>query len=572
MKRRDISTTAIMALVLVACGPDGNSSGGNQNNVVDRDAYVFPDAKPRPDASQCENRCNEGQVQCVTGGFQVCGNYDADSCLEWGPVTPCDTGEKCTDGKCQAGGVDDCVKLAVRCDPDTTTEGTQSCELGQDGFYHWSQTTACDTGETCSAGKCSSTCHDECAEDSRQCAGDGYQVCADHNSDGCMDWGPITACQRGETCSNGNCSVECTNECANGAKRCDGVGGYQQCGDFDADSCLEWGSTIACADGETCSNGVCGATCQNECDTEDEHQCTVSGDGYQVCSVNNDTSTCFTWGPVISCDQGQACQSGTCIEPCNCDFFPGICEASAPGSSQACSCDLDCGSACTADSHCDTWCPAGSDPDCSCGCDYNEYCEAAAQNSTDTCSCDPDCELNEDACSDDGHCDTWCPADDDPDCAANADPCRDRWMSIGWRWGDELILYDSYEDPDSVEGDSWVLLSPGLSSGSAEIFVEFAKEHSSCVDSIRVEVYGYDDSFFGDGAEMYLYNWDTFQFDLLPDQTVGSTEDLYNNDVANVEPYMYCGSQKCYVNAKVGASAWDNTHVLWVEVYVHMAP
>ena len=93
-----------------------------------------------------------------------------------------------------------------------------------------------------------------------------------------------------------------------------------------------------------------------------------------------------------------------------------------------------------------------------------------------------------------------------------------------------------------------------------------------CVDSIRVEAWGYDDSTFGDGAEMYLYNWDEFDFDLLPDETVADPEGSFQNDVIDPLPYMYCGTEKCFVNAKITGSAWDNTHLWWVEIYVHMSP
>jgi hypothetical protein len=171
------------------------------------------------------------------------------------------------------------------------------------------------------------------------------------------------------------------------------------------------------------------------------------------------------------------------------------------------------------------------------------------------------------ACDGDAHCDTWCPAGVDDDCGE--DPCRGWWMSVGWRYADQAWLYDAYTDPDPVEGAPWVLLSPGFSEGTAEIFVEFAAEHSNCVDSMDVEVYGYDDSVFGDGAEVYLYNWNTWDWDLLP-VTVGDLEQIYINSTFNITDYVYCGSVKCYVNAKATGSAWDNTHVYWMEIWVWM--
>jgi hypothetical protein len=567
-----MGSLAVVSLLVVGCGPDGNTTNqeNNNNNTIQPDAYVFPDARPRPDAAECEDRCPAGESQCVTGGFQVCGNFDSDPCMEWGPVETCDPGEKCVDGECQVTCTDDCTEGSVRCDPDQGVEGTQVCEEGQDGCFHWSDTVACETGETCSGGQCSSECSDECADGSRQCSGAGYQICGNFDNDDCLEWGPVTDCDPGETCSNGYCDANCSNECTSGSTRCDGSDGYQECGDYDTDPCLEWGSKILCPQGETCSNGECDINCQDECDQEGFTECTPSGDGFRTCSLDHDADPCYEWGPVVSCDPDEICESGECIATCDCDFYPGICEPDAPNSTTACSCDPDCGTPCGADGHCDSWCPVDEDPDCGCACDFNEYCEAEAMDSSTTCDCDPDCEPNEYACSDDGHCDSYCPDGVDPDCGA--DPCRERWMSIGYLWGDQVWLYDSYEQPDPVEGAWWALLSPGLSSGTAEAFMEFAAENVSCVDFIRVEVLGYDDSVFGDGAEMYLYNWDTFSFDLLPDETVGSTLDYYFNDVFDVTPYLYCVSEKCYINAKVTASAWDNTHLKWMEIYVHMTP
>jgi hypothetical protein len=100
-------------------------------------------------------------------------------------------------------------------------------------------------------------------------------------------------------------------------------------------------------------------------------------------------------------------------------------------------------------------------------------------------------------------------------------------MSIGWRFGDQMWLNGAYQTPDPVRASPWVLLSPDgwTGEGSAEMLVEFAAEHVSCAQALLLEVYGYDDSWFGDGAAMYLWNWNTGQFDLLPDQTVGYTID-----------------------------------------------
>ena len=475
------------------------------------------------------------------------------------------------------GCTDACSEGAVKC----TASGTGTIPCHFDGScWVWGMPQDCPAGLTCSNGVCSEECQDECNEGSRKCEGNGYQVCQNHDADPCLDWGPATACPSGQTCSNGYCSENCSNECTDGAKRCAGKG-TQTCGDYDADPCLEWGSIVPCGAGETCSNGVCGTTCEEECATDGDTQCTGGGTAFETCG-QYDSDPCLEWGSATSCPQNQTCVEGECVVPCDCDFVDGICEAAAPNSSSACSCDTDClgASACQDDGHCDSWCPANLDSDCGCGCDYNEHCEAG-ENHNDwspppewedvvTCACDPECEPGEYACIDDGHCDTWCLPEHDPDCGT--DPCRDRRMLVGMRQGDELTLTGDYTLPDADEGDNWVLLSPGLSSAEAQMLVQFASEHVACVTEIVIQVFGYDDATFGDGAEMYLRNWQTDVYDLLP-VTVTNSGSYHENVVDDVTPYLRCESDgKCWVDAKLLASAWDNTHVGRFIVWVHMEP
>lgn len=570
MRRNVLSvlTPALALALVVGCGP--SNSGGSNNNQTD--AYVFPDSSPRPDAAPCEDRCTAGQTQCVTGGFQTCGDFDTDDCTEWGPVTACSPGEACVNGACETACANDCTEGSVKCNDDGTA--TQDCVDDGSGCWMWDTEVACPGVETCSAGACSATCVEECVLDSVECDGDGTKTCGQHDSDACMDWGPVTPCPGNESCSNGQCGSTCTNECTVGSIQCDGTTGTQACGDFDSDPCLELGPIVPCAAGETCSNGACDINCTDECAAMNDTQCTTSGSGTQVCDFYG-VSACLTWGPVTNCAVDELCTGGVCVATCDCDFSGGICEPDSPGSTTACSCDPDCSGTtpCGADGHCDSWCPANSDPDCNCACDYNEYCEAGTQGGTDTCACDPDCELNEWACSDDGHCDTWCLAGADPDCDPGANACDARFMEVGSRFADEMWLDGAYENPDSDEVAPWVQLSPGLSSGTAEAFVEFAAENVGCVSAIRIEAYGYDDSLLGDGAEVYIYNWDTYQFDLLPDETINTPEGLFSNTTIDPLPYLLCGSgagAKCYIDVQIGASAWDQTHLyrVWVDVFM----
>jgi len=48
-------------------------------------------------------------------------------------------------------------------------------------------------------------CTDDCISESRQCFGNGYRTCGQHDSDDCLDWSPVTYCASGEICLEGEC-------------------------------------------------------------------------------------------------------------------------------------------------------------------------------------------------------------------------------------------------------------------------------------------------------------------------------------------------------------------------------
>ena len=50
----------------------------------------------------CQNECSKvGLRGCSSNNsYQICGNYDTDNCLEWGPVISCSEGTRCVRGYC----------------------------------------------------------------------------------------------------------------------------------------------------------------------------------------------------------------------------------------------------------------------------------------------------------------------------------------------------------------------------------------------------------------------------------------------------------------------------------------
>jgi len=106
-----------------------------------------------------------------------------------------------------------------------------------------------------------------------------------------------------------NLCSKCTNECStNGQRVCSG-NGWKQCGNYDSDSCLEWGSVTQCGWNQTCVNGSCinTDTCQNQC-LLSQHEC--SGSSGRTCVQSGQ---CTAWGTWQTCDSRcYSCGDGRC--------------------------------------------------------------------------------------------------------------------------------------------------------------------------------------------------------------------------------------------------------------------
>ncbi|MFZ5445687.1 MAG: right-handed parallel beta-helix repeat-containing protein [Myxococcota bacterium] len=101
----------------------------------------------------CTDECPAvADRDCSAGGFRICGNLDADSCLEWSPVTNCMQGEVCMAGTCTIPCTDECTLAgATRC----MGSLVQTCgNSDADACLEWSTATACSSGGTCMADLC----------------------------------------------------------------------------------------------------------------------------------------------------------------------------------------------------------------------------------------------------------------------------------------------------------------------------------------------------------------------------------------------------------------------------------
>ncbi|MFO0745303.1 MAG: PKD domain-containing protein [Myxococcota bacterium] len=275
----------------------------------------------------CASDCSvDGATRCAGDAVETCGE-DGDGCLVWGAAVACDAGEACSNGACATTCTSECDAIGVHaCDG---AAGVKTCaDPDHDGCLTWGAPVACDAGQSCANGACVLGCSDECSVvGARRCLSNGVQTCGNSDPDSCLEWGTAVACGAGTTCSDGFCTATCSDECTTvGAKRCQG-NGVETCGNTDADSCLEWSTAVACGASLTCSNGACTVTCSDEC-TIGQKQC--SGNGVQTCG-NTDADSCTEWGSAIACGQNQACQNGACVATCSDECSAGQKQCSGNG-------------------------------------------------------------------------------------------------------------------------------------------------------------------------------------------------------------------------------------------------
>lgn len=281
-------TWVVAALFFAACGGDGGGS--------------------------CLSECGPGERRCSGGDSQLCEDVDGDGCLEWGDTQDCGARD-CVQGWCVDPCTDQCSRTGdTRCDGDAV----RTCrDTNGDGCLEWSDAVPCGTGESCTNGAC--TCSDECqTPGEKRCVGEEYQECGQFDGDECLEWSDEQSCPQGETCSNGECSDSCSDECAVGDRECAG-NGYRVCGHYDADPCLDWSGVTDCAEHQSCEKGYCVGSCTNECQTSGARRC--KDNGFQVCG-NTDSDPCLEWGPVTDCKPGETCSNGVCSASCSDECSP----------------------------------------------------------------------------------------------------------------------------------------------------------------------------------------------------------------------------------------------------------
>lgn len=273
-------------------------------------------------APNCQDQCPASGSLCQDADTVLaCGNFDTDACLDLGAATSCGAGKHCEAGACVVDGTacaDECSSGATECFGDAV----RTCgQFDSDSCLDWGEPVPCATANTCAAGACTPFCQNECApEGASICVGNGVSSCGDFDADSCLEWGPIAACEPPEFCSAGTCAVSCTHECESlGAMVCSADGtGVSFCGEFDGDPCRDLSTATPCPGGYSCSAGVCIASCTNDCNLGIAPRCATEGMSVETCG-NFDDDVCTEWGGAVSCPGGAACADGSCATPCTDD-------------------------------------------------------------------------------------------------------------------------------------------------------------------------------------------------------------------------------------------------------------
>ncbi len=332
---------------------------------------------------------------CLTGRAPDDGAIaDAAAADAGGCPEPCVSGE----GQC----VQDFIRFCIR-DP-------QGCN-------RWSAPQPCPPAKPfCSNARCEAVCDDECNEQGkRRCVTAGYQICGQHDSDKCLEWGVVLACSAAELCwpATGECLPDCngkpcscqgdeTQPCAN-VGTCQG--GIRHCVDGFFGPC-EWqvGPKAEVCDGK-----------DNDCNGVDDDGLVPEPCALQAGVCKDAVKSCggpAGWQP---CDssvyQAQATSKDASYEETEttCDGDDNDCNGETD--EPAACCQPDCsGKACGADDGCGFACKDGS-------CAANDQCIEGQ------CQCVPDC-VHKDCGADDG-CGTKCngPCPDNATCQAGACVC-----------------------------------------------------------------------------------------------------------------------------------------------------
>lgn len=296
-------------------------------------------------APPCVDECPSRDTrECVgAGSVRVCGNTDADACLEWSPPTDCAASERCVGGNC-----------ASTCTPGMACNTGNPCETGAvqcvGGAPRCERSgvvaagTACGSGRVCGDGTCA------CPAGTEACSG----VCVDVTSspDHCGGCSPCARPEGGSAvCRSGVCAMVCSAPRALCGSRCIDT-------TTDTDNCGACGlrCTAPVGGSATCSAGRCVPSCparQSNCGgfcratggaCPNPNTACGGGVGVVTCAGSTTTctlprdrtfGTCGCAGPLCTCNTAGRCVDAY-VELCTDVNYTGPSGDTCGGGSRGC--------------------------------------------------------------------------------------------------------------------------------------------------------------------------------------------------------------------------------------------
>ncbi len=242
------------------------------------------------------------------------------------PLAGCDDG-----GKSQANNTNLCGN--DRIDPGEPCDGTDlgglDCEGLLQGFT--GGTLRCSAACQFDTSACSATCTNECTQGASRCdtGGTGIETCA-LGASGCTEWQTQACPQATPVCRlDGGlpvCAVDCSGACTVGASRCtEGFDGIESCV-AGANGCGEWQAADCAPETPDCviqgGGAVCVNNCVDEC-TADAVRCNPEASGVETCVTG--VTGCTAWENAPCGVDTPLCELRTGVPTCVVDCGPPPC-------------------------------------------------------------------------------------------------------------------------------------------------------------------------------------------------------------------------------------------------------
>lgn len=214
--------------------------------TVDRDLTVIATFTGAP----CVDECTASQTECVTStSDHTCGQFDADTCLDWSPATTCTGVDECRLGRCGGAHLLSVVPLP---------EGMTLQDVGT--------VTANPAGITC--GRASNDCQEFypagtsvtlTATSDATAVFYGWALLPLGGTNGMQCVGSTAPCTVSMTTQTSLAAAYCSPECTAGTSTCANLTTVDTCGQFDDDPCLDRSGPTACPANQLCTATGCHA-------------------------------------------------------------------------------------------------------------------------------------------------------------------------------------------------------------------------------------------------------------------------------------------------------------------------